>query len=238
MQMMVSMLVALGVGLITYANKWRKGEQFEGRKLMRTAVVGIVLGAIAWKGGYSLTADNWDTYLAANAGTVAVIDQLVKLASWGISKAIPRLLALARILLLALACILIMPAWTPRTATAAEYGLLNLSGTTYYLPMSQAFAVGGGVDVATFYDGLFALRGEAAVTVVDEGEGENLYGGGVRLDLPKLITRIGGSWLAGAFNPSLNAAVLVGIGEDGELNPQAAIGVNIITVEFGGDAAP
>ena len=80
--MMNEILTALGsatvLSLLTYFTKWQKGEVFDILKLLRTLLIGLALGIVAKLGGAELTAENWETYLAANAGIIAVIDQIIK----------------------------------------------------------------------------------------------------------------------------------------------------------------
>ena len=70
---------ALVLSLLTYGTKWQKGEPFDVVKLIRTLIIGAVLGIIAKLSGAELTADNWTAYELGNAGIIALIDQLVKL---------------------------------------------------------------------------------------------------------------------------------------------------------------
>jgi len=74
--------VGAGVGLLlaltTFATKVRKGEPFAILKLVRTVVIGSVLGGIAGYSEIPITAENWPDYLAANAGVVAFMDQAIK----------------------------------------------------------------------------------------------------------------------------------------------------------------
>ena len=74
-----SLSSAFFLALLTYGTKWQKGEPFDGFKLLRTLIIGAVLGVIAKLGGAELTADNWQAYEAANVGIIAALDQLVKL---------------------------------------------------------------------------------------------------------------------------------------------------------------
>ena len=75
----VAIIMALVVSLSIYAAKLPKGEIFQPYKLVRTLIVGAVLGVVAYFSGFALTTENWETYLLANAGIIGFVDQLVKL---------------------------------------------------------------------------------------------------------------------------------------------------------------
>lgn len=73
----VSAGAAVLLSLTFFVAKLQKGEAFQPYKLIRTVVVGLVLGGLAqWK-GVTLTVENWDAYIAANAGIIAAVDKLV-----------------------------------------------------------------------------------------------------------------------------------------------------------------
>ena len=73
-------LMAVGgavlLSLVTFMNKFNKGEKFELPKFIRTIIIGVVIGSIAGFQGMTITADNWQALVAGNAGAVAVIDQI------------------------------------------------------------------------------------------------------------------------------------------------------------------
>ena len=73
-------LMAVGgavlLSLVTFMNKFNKGEKFELSKFIRTIIIGVVIGGIAGFQGMTITADNWQALVAGNAGAVAVIDQI------------------------------------------------------------------------------------------------------------------------------------------------------------------
>lgn len=77
-QVVISILVAVFVSLTTYAGKVQNGEEFDWYKIIRTGVIGLALGGYAAYSGYQITGENWEGYLAANAGFVAVLDQILK----------------------------------------------------------------------------------------------------------------------------------------------------------------
>lgn len=70
--------VAVVIALSTFVTKFQKGEAFQPRKLIRTLLVGVVIGIIAHLKGVTITADNYEAYLLANAGIIGVADQAVK----------------------------------------------------------------------------------------------------------------------------------------------------------------
>lgn len=79
MEIVLSIAIACGVALTIFASKWQAGQPFDGQKLLRTAVVGLVIGVLGHYKGYTITADNFEAYVAANAGVIAVADQGVKM---------------------------------------------------------------------------------------------------------------------------------------------------------------
>lgn len=112
-----------------------------------------------------------------------------------------------------------------------KYGFLNLNGVTYYLPNAETFAVGAGIEVASIYDGLLSIRAEAVTAVVkEETASDNYIGVGVGLNIPKVIAKLGGSWVADKFNPSVNIAMLSDM--DNGINAEYAIGLNVIQIPF------
>ena len=78
MGIVYSIIMALVISLGTFVTKLQKGEPFVAAKLLRTVVIGAVLGGVAWYSGFAITPENWEAYLLANAGAIAVIDQGVK----------------------------------------------------------------------------------------------------------------------------------------------------------------
>ena len=80
-QIAISAGIAMLVSLVTMLTKLQKGEKFSIDKLIRTIVIGLVLGGMAAYSGIEITSENWEAYLTANAGIVAVLDQIVKLIS-------------------------------------------------------------------------------------------------------------------------------------------------------------
>ena len=80
----MELLIALGgavvYGLLAYWKKRPKGEAFQPRKVVRTAIVAIALGLLAWWKGDVLTPENFEVYAAANAIVVGAVDQAFK---WG-----------------------------------------------------------------------------------------------------------------------------------------------------------
>jgi hypothetical protein len=94
--MIEQLLTGAGIGivyaLLTYFQKTLKGgfpskqEVFDWVKLSRTIVVGIAIGGFAQYSGYSLTAENYDIYLTANAGLVAGVDKAIIIVGRLISK--------------------------------------------------------------------------------------------------------------------------------------------------------
>jgi hypothetical protein len=75
---LMSVVVALLISMTTFAGKVQKGEAFDWVKLVRTLLIGVVLGVVAGFSGFQITAENWEMYATANAGAVAIVDQLFK----------------------------------------------------------------------------------------------------------------------------------------------------------------
>lgn len=117
----------------------------------------------------------------------------------------------------------------PTAQAGDSLGIMNLNGTTYYIPALGAVAVGSGIEFASLQDGLVGIRGEAVTTVGDEDQ-KTLFGLGVGVNLPKLFERAGGKWAANIFNPSVNAAIFTSL--SGGVKPYFAIGVNVITIRL------
>lgn len=79
----MEILASIGAGLIislsNYISKSAKGESFDILKFIRTFALGAIVGGVAKSQGIEITAENYQTYVAANGGIVAVTDQVVKL---------------------------------------------------------------------------------------------------------------------------------------------------------------
>lgn len=74
----VAIGTALGLSYTTYINKMTKGERFSLKKTIRTFGIGVALGVASYLSGAEITAENWAQYLAANAGIIAMVDQVIK----------------------------------------------------------------------------------------------------------------------------------------------------------------
>jgi len=86
---------------------------------------------------------------------------------------------------------------------ALQLSGINLQGDTAYLIRGKALAVGVGTDIAKMYDGLLTLRIEAvAPQKTETNSGAVFIGAGPMLNIPKLVTRLGGQWTAGVINPA------------------------------------
>lgn len=59
-----------------FGAKWLKDEEFSVNKLIRTIVIGIIIGAIAAIRGVELTFENW-TILLASTGALMWADRVV-----------------------------------------------------------------------------------------------------------------------------------------------------------------
>lgn len=81
--MLESILASVGAALLvvvpTMLTKLQKGEKFDIVKAGRTLAIGVGLGVLAGFTGYEIKADNYQEYVAANAGAVMVIEQGLKI---------------------------------------------------------------------------------------------------------------------------------------------------------------
>ena len=78
-QILLSFGMAVLIGLVTMFSKIQKGEPFSLYKLLRTALIGLVLGGVSYFSGLTITQENWEMYMASNAGVVGIVDQVVKI---------------------------------------------------------------------------------------------------------------------------------------------------------------
>ncbi|MDA8082298.1 MAG: hypothetical protein M0024_01405 [Nitrospiraceae bacterium] len=120
------------------------------------------------------------------------------------------------------------PPATPNDAL--QLSGINLQGDTAYLVRGKALAVGVGSDVATMYDGLLTVRVEAiAPQQTQQNDGVLFVGMGPMINIPKLVTRLGGQWTAGVINPSFGVMPLYDF-RAGKID--AGLVVSIIRVTF------
>ena len=73
---MMSIISGAGFGIMAFMSKAQKGEAFELLKLARTAFIGGVVGVVMHFTGQTVTADNYQIYITANAGIIAMIDKV------------------------------------------------------------------------------------------------------------------------------------------------------------------
>ena len=107
------------------------------------------------------------------------------------------------------------PVATPTAAQAAAvtddlaFPGINLQGDTTYLFKAGTMAPGIGSDIASMYKGLLTLRVEAiAVPATINTPSRNMFGIGPMVNVPKLISRMGGEWQAKVVNPSIGVMPL------------------------------
>lgn len=117
-------------------------------------------------------------------------------------------------------------AFAQEFAPLVKFNGLNLQGDTLFLPEEASFAIGVGSNIATIKD-FFELR----ATYVDPLEGglSNRAGIGIGVSIPKLITKIGGTWIADKINVSIGAMALVDFAEG---NVEPAIYLTIISIQY------
>lgn len=118
----------------------------------------------------------------------------------------------------------------PAYAEGLLGGNLNLQGDTMYLPKHGQFALGVGTTIASLdKDGIVSIRGEVATTV--GGETHTLVGGGIGVNIPKLVEKLGGSWILKAFTVDIFTAVMMDMSAS-KFTAEPIIGVSILKVNF------
>lgn len=78
MEFLISVVSAVAVGYGIFLGKKTKGDKFERRKLLRMALVGVMVGIVAQITGVTITAENYDAYLLSNGFIVIAGDIAVK----------------------------------------------------------------------------------------------------------------------------------------------------------------
>ena len=90
MQIVLSqVLTAIILSLITASAKMQKGEVFALDKLLRTVIIGVVLGVGATILGFEINSGNFQEVLATQTTMIAITDQLAKII-WRLTKKIKR----------------------------------------------------------------------------------------------------------------------------------------------------
>lgn len=85
-QIAMSMGMAIILSFVTFLSKMQKGEGFDVYKALRTLIIGVVIGGISWQQDFQLNNENWESYLTANMGVIAFLDQGLKV-MWGLVSA-------------------------------------------------------------------------------------------------------------------------------------------------------
>ena len=104
-------------------------------------------------------------------------------------------------LLLILALTVSIVGWELNAEAADGFSLsgFNLQGDTAYLVVANEFAVGVGIDIASIYEGMITVRAEA----LTPQSGALVVGAGIMANVPKVINKLGGSWISSTINPSV-----------------------------------
>jgi len=68
----MAIVAALIYALAGYLDR-QGGEVFDKMKMVATAVIGLVVGAVLWASGIPVTSENVMTQMAAYAGLVAIV---------------------------------------------------------------------------------------------------------------------------------------------------------------------
>lgn len=75
MELLAALIGAVIYAVPTYWAKRPKGEVFQARKAVRTVLVALMVGGIAYWKGDILTAENFELYVMANSSAILVFDQ-------------------------------------------------------------------------------------------------------------------------------------------------------------------
>lgn len=103
----------------------------------------------------------------------------------------------------------------------------NLEGDTLYLPELGTFAVGVGTNLATIED-VVEVRGMIVSTV--DKESANMAGIGIGINLPKVIAKLGGTWLIDNVNSSIGITALTNL--DGKAHIEPAIYLTVVSMSY------
>ena len=104
---------------------------------------------------------------------------------------------------------------------------LNIEGDTLYLPSTGTFAVGIGTNIATIKD-VLEIRGMVVTSVGKEAD--NRIGLGLGINVVKLISKVGGTWIANKIMPTIGVTALVNVNGDAHIEP--ALYVSIISIAY------
>jgi len=77
-QVILSVIIALIVGIVVYITKLQKGQAFNGKKLGRTALVGLIIGILVALTDLELKIPAVLLLSLATAGAINFADQIVK----------------------------------------------------------------------------------------------------------------------------------------------------------------
>lgn len=84
---LASVVAGGGFSVMAAISKIKKGEKFEPSKLMGTVILGGVIGIIAHFSGYTLDAENYQSYVAANGFVVVIFDKIYAVArNWYLNR--------------------------------------------------------------------------------------------------------------------------------------------------------
>lgn len=82
MEILMSGLLAVVIAFSIFLSKKAKagtlGQPLDWSKVLRTGIVGVVIGVAAQLKGFTLTDANYETYLAANGFLITMVDQGLK----------------------------------------------------------------------------------------------------------------------------------------------------------------
>ena len=124
---------------------------------------------------------------------------------------------LLAVVLAMLLCLVAMPVMAEETVPVKPFEFKFSGGTdVMYLLKQHKFVAGVGVDIARIYD-LVNIRGQYVSDF--KGESKDLIGGGVGLDVVKVVEKLGGEWMLRNITASVGISCLVDLRTKPELEP-------------------
>jgi len=109
---------------------------------------------------------------------------------------------------------------------------INIQGDTIYLLSRQDFGMGIGWNVASIAD-VVEVRAETVFPIVGDGSASTLLGAGIGVNIPKLIEKLGGTWILENITSSIGVLALYDFNADEESEKiEPAIYLTIIKVNF------
>ena len=114
--------------------------------------------------------------------------------------------------------------------TDATIPAININGDTLYLPQQGTIAVGVGYRVATLFKDMVEIRAEMVSPVKDMLSSDIMAGVGVGINIPAVVTKLGGVWVMKGLNPSVGIVGLIDLTNKQTIVP--AIYLTVLKAEF------